>query len=79
MLTLKEPDISRLVFKRGVDVAGNPLPVTGCQRRVAALQLAIPDAPNVARLEEEQLPSDHGGGVKVRLAGIRLETRQSTC
>lgn len=78
-LTLKEPNVSCLVFKCGVDVAGNPSPVTGRQRRVAALQLAVPDPPNVARPEEEQLSSDHGDGIKVRLAGIGLETRKRTC
>ena len=77
--TLKEPNIPRLVFKGGVDVVGNPPPVTGRQRRVAALQMPVPDPPNVARLEEEQLPSDHRHSIKVRMAGIRLEMRQITC
>ena len=58
-LTLKEPDVPRLVLKGGVDAVGNPPPVTGRQRRVPALQVPVPDAPHVARLEEEQLPSDH--------------------
>lgn len=53
--------------------------MTGCQRRVAALQLAVPDPPNVARPEEEQLSSDHGDGIKVRLAGIGLDMRKRTC
>lgn len=77
--TLKEPNIPWLVFKGGVDVVGNPPPVTGCQRRVTALQLPVPDPPNIPRLKEEQLPSDHGHGIKVRLAGIGLETGQNTC
>lgn len=71
--TLKEPNIPRLVFKGGVDVVGNPPPVTGRQRRVTALQMPVPDPPNVARLKEEQLPSDHRHGIKVRLAGVGLE------
>lgn len=70
---MEEPNISRLVFKRGIDVAGNPPPVPGRQRRVAALQMAVPDPPNVARLKEEELSSDHGDGVEVRLAGVGLE------
>lgn len=53
LLTLEEPNISRLVFKCGVDVVGNPPPVTRRQGRVTALQPAVPDPPNVARLEEE--------------------------
>lgn len=77
--TLKEPNIPRLVFKGGVDVVGNPLPVTGCQRRVTTLQMPVPDPPNVARLKEEQLPPDHRHSVKVCVAGVRLERRQITC
>lgn len=75
LLTLEEPNIPRLIFKGGIDVAGNPAPVTGRQRRVAALQMAVPDPPHVARLKEEQLSSDHGDGVEVRLAGVRLQSR----
>lgn len=76
--TLKEPNIPWLVFKGGIDVVWNPPPVTGRQCRVTALQLAVPDPPNKARLKEEQLPSDHRHSIKVRLAGIRLEKRQNT-
>lgn len=78
LLTLEEPNIPRLVFKGGIDVAGDPAPVPGRQRRVTTLQMAVPDPPNVAGLKEEQLPSDHGDGVEVRLAGVRLESRKET-
>ncbi len=77
--TLKEPNIPWLVFKGGVDVLRNPPPVTGRQRWVAALQMPVPDPPNVAWLKEEQLPSDHRHGIKVRLAGVGLEIRQIIC
>lgn len=73
--TLKEPNIPWLVFKGGVDVVGNPPPVAGCQRRVTTLQMPVPDPPHVARLEEEQLPSNHRHGIKVRLAGVGLENK----
>lgn len=77
--TLKEPNIPWLVFKGSVNVVGNPPPVTGRQRWVTALQMPVPDPPNVARLKEEQLPSDHRHSIKVRLAGVGLEIRQITC
>ena len=77
--TLKEPNIPWLVFKGGIDVVGNPPPVTGRQCWVTALQMPVPDSPHVSRLKEEQLPSDHRHGIKVRLAGVGLGMTQITC
>lgn len=81
-LTLEEPNVSRFVLKGGVDLAGDPLPVSGGQRWVTTLQAprssGVPDSPHVARLKKEQLPSDHRDGVKVCLAGVRLQIKQTT-
>lgn len=53
--------------------------MTGRQRWVTAFQMPVPDPPNVARLKEEQLPTDHRYGIKVCPAGIGLEKRQIEC
>lgn len=79
LLTLKEPNIPWLVFKGGIDVVGNPPPVTGRQCRVTTFQMPVPDPPNVARLKEEQLSSDHRYGIKLCPASIGLEKRQIEC
>ena len=64
-LTLEEPDIPRLVFKSGIHGVWDSFPVAGGEGRVAALKVAIADPPHIAALEEEQLATDHGHGVKV--------------
>lgn len=69
---MEKPDIAQRVLKGGIDRAGDPLPVAGGQRWVPVLQLSGSQPPHVAGLEEEQLPSDGGGGVKGCVAGIRL-------
>ena len=74
-LTLEEPDIARLVFKRGVHGVWDASPVAGGEGRVATLQVAVADPPHVAALEEEQLAADHGHGVKVCVTRVRLEHR----
>lgn len=71
--TLKEPDVSRLVFIRSIHVIGKALPVTRRQGRVAYLQLMFTETPHVLRLKEEKFPPDHGYSIKVCSAGIWLE------
>ena len=77
-LTLEEPDIPGLVFKRGVHGVRDSFPVPGGEGRVAPLQVAVADPPHVTAPEEEQLATDHGHGVEVCVAGVRLEHRSGT-
>lgn len=72
--TFKEPDIALFVFVGGIYVPWNALPVSRGQGRVSHLQTAIPYAPGVTGLEEEQFPTDYRHSVKVCVAGVRLQT-----
>lgn len=75
--TLKEPDVSRLVFIRSIHVIGKALPVTRRQGRVAYLQLMFTETPHILRLKEEKFPPDHGHSIKVCSAGIWLKHEQT--
>lgn len=70
--TFKEPDIALFVFVGGVDLLWNAPPVSGGQGRVSRLQTALPDAPGIAGLEEEQFPTNYRHSIKVRVTGVRL-------
>lgn len=71
-LTLEKPDTAQRVLEGGIDRAGDALPVAGGQRWVAVLQLAGPQPPHVAGLEEEELPADGGRRLERCAAGVGL-------
>lgn len=58
------------IFEGCIHRAGQSLPVTRSQRRVARLQPAPTQPPHEARLEEEELTTDGGDCIKGDLAGI---------
>lgn len=72
--TFKEPDIALFVFIGGAYFLWNAPPVSRGQGRVSRLQTAVPDAPGIAGLEEEQFPTDYRHSIEVCVTSVRLQT-----
>lgn len=72
--TFKEPDIAIFVFIGGAYFLWNAPPVPGGQGRVSRLQTALPDAPGIAGLEEEQFPTDYRHSIEICVTSVRLQS-----
>lgn len=69
-LTLEEPNLALGILKSCIHRAGQSLPVPRRQSRIPRLQPPTAQPPHKACLEEEELATDGGNGIKGSLADI---------